>query len=136
MFDLINFFIGKEVAKISANSIDSSYYSKNDNFSVQIKYVDGSIANLIYTTEGNSKLPKEYIEVFAEGKAYIINNFKTMKVAGGKGSINYAKPNQGHLEELKTMAKSLNENFFPISIPELIQASKVSFEIQKQINQK
>jgi len=135
MFDLFNFFIGNEVLHITATSIDSDYYSKNDNFSACIKYKDGSVANILYTTEGNNKLAKEYIEVFCEGKSYIITDFKTLKVLGGLGSI-AGKMDKGHLGELKAIAKSLKENYLPAPIADLIQASRVSFEIQKQVNNK
>jgi len=136
MFDLINFFIHKNVIKISAHSIESSYYLANDNFDAQIKYEDGSIANIFYTTLGNNKLPKEYIEIFADGKIYIINNFQTLKVFNSTGNISYFKPNQGHLDELKIIAQSLKNNTLPIPIEDIIQATKISFEIQKQVNNK
>ncbi len=136
MFDLFNFLIGSEVLNISANSINSDYYSKNDNFVAQIKYKDGSIANITYTTLGNNKLAKEYIEIFGEGKSFVINDFKTLKIYGGSGSIKHLKPNKGHFEELQVMAQSLKDNTLPAPIQDLIQASKISFEIQKQVNNK
>ena len=39
-----------------------------DNISVAVRYEDGSIANLIYTALGNSKYPKESLELYCDNK--------------------------------------------------------------------
>ena len=45
------------------------------------------------------------------------------------------KQDKGHFNEIEEFAKSIKEgNGYPIPLWQLIQATKISFEVEKQIN--
>ncbi|MFK8030364.1 MAG: bi-domain-containing oxidoreductase [Gammaproteobacteria bacterium] len=48
----------------------------NDNLTVSLSFANGSVANIIYTADGSSALPKEYVEVHGGGRSAIIQDFK------------------------------------------------------------
>lgn len=56
---------------------------KQENFSTQIRYEDGSIANLIYTSLGHKNLDKEKAEIFADGHVYDFGYDKVTDLASG-----------------------------------------------------
>lgn len=138
IYDLFNSLCGgaKEVA-VNAYSIDpvSKQWNKNDNFVATIKYSDGSVCTLTYTALGDKTYPKEKMEVFADGKVLVMDDYKSVTVHGGKHKGWSDKTGQkGQLQELEMLADTLlRGKGWPISLPEQIQASRISFEVERQI---
>ena len=80
MYDAFRFLTGAPAEGISATSIEPmpGTYLPTDNFSATINYRDGSIATLIYTSLGPKQgLPKERIEVFCGGQAFLDRRLPT-----------------------------------------------------------
>ena len=102
-FDYMNYVIGSEPKEISVMAINSSSESikPEDDFSATIKYKDGSIGNLIYTSIGNPNYPKESIYIERNGMSIEINDFKEMRVYyKGIKKIKLKKQDKGHYNEL------------------------------------
>ena len=141
IYDLFNFLTGScRLEGISAYSItsDSRQWACNDNFVAMLKYADGSVCTLTYTALGDKTYPKEKLEVFADGKVLIMDDYKSVTVHGGKhkgwSSTNVQK---GQMEELEALSGALlNGAQWPISLEEQLQASRISFEIERQISGK
>lgn len=150
-FDLFNFLIGKhiEVKDIYGNSIpvDSKNVIAQDNFSASIRYSDGSLAVLTYTSLGDEKLPKERMEVFASGKVFIVNDYLSLEVYGinpdklkvpqGKikgNKIILSAQDKGLKQELIELAKFMKgEDSRVINFEEVISAMELTFQVHKQI---
>lgn len=138
IYDLFNSLCGgaKEVA-VNACSIDpvSKQWNKNDNFVATIKYADGSVCTLTYTALGDKSYPKEKMEVFADGKVIVMDDYKSVTVHGGKHMGWSDKTVQkGQLQELEMLADTLLRGKpWPISLAEQIQATRISFEVERQI---
>ena len=47
----------------------------NDNVVITVKWIDGSLATLLYTALGHGDLPKERIEMYASGSSMVIDDF-------------------------------------------------------------
>ncbi len=56
-----------------------------DTFSLQLRFVDGSIGTVHYFASGSKSFPKERLEVFAGGSVLRLNNFRKLEVWGGGG---------------------------------------------------
>ncbi len=88
-FDFCNWIVGREPLRIYAEMISSNDESIVDanNVISTIRYEDGSVASVIYTTIGNESFPKERIEIFVDKGAIAIDDFKELIVSGlgGKG---------------------------------------------------
>ena len=93
-------------ARSTATSIDPGAlpYLRNDNFAATIGYEDGSVATLIYTALGpKTGLGKERIDVFCDGEAFVVDDFKKLTRASdgavlwqsgeaGQGPLRGAEP--------------------------------------------
>ena len=148
-FDLFNFLIGRdiEVKDISVNSIpvNGKNVIAQDNFSVSIRYSDGSLAVLTYTSLGEEKLPKERMELFASGKAFILNDYISLEVYGispeelkipqGKIKENrvvLSVQDKGLKQELIELAKFLKgKTSRIIKFEEVISAMELTFEVDR-----
>jgi predicted dehydrogenase/threonine dehydrogenase-like Zn-dependent dehydrogenase len=138
IYDLFNALTVSEYVKVSAQSIvsRSGPWLKNDNFMASISYADGSVCSLTYTSMGAKSFPKEAMEIFADGKVISLSDYKQLEVVGGKHkgwkSITQEK---GQFEELKALADCLlREKEWPITFAHIIQATRVSFEVEEEIN--
>ncbi|PKO01017.1 MAG: oxidoreductase [Chloroflexi bacterium HGW-Chloroflexi-4] len=132
IFDLFQYLIDSPVAEFSTTSINSKtrHILNSDNVVKIIKYTDGSVANLIYTSLGTPELGKEYMEIYCDGKIIVLDDYRSLKAFGLKHkSINVVQPDKGHLEELRVFAKAiLTDNRYPTSLQDLYNTSIISLE--------
>lgn len=130
--DLSNYLIGKKV--ISFNKICQQDNSKN-NFSVQLKYEDGSISIINYFSNGNLSFPKEELNVFFNGKVIRINNYKKTQFFGFGlfKSLKTFRQDKGQKEMINVFLNSLqNYKINPvISFKEIYEMNKLLIEIDK-----
>ena len=138
IYDLFNALTDSEYVRASAQSVvpRSGQWLKNDNFTAAMSYMDGSVCSLTYTSMGARAYPKESMEVFADGKVVSLNDYKQVEVVGGKykGWKSMAQE-KGQFEELKALADCLlREKEWPIPFHHLIQATKISFAVEEEIN--
>jgi len=140
IYDLFNFFTGSEFYSISAHSITplSEQYLTNDNFSATIKYKNGSVCNLTYTSMGSRVAPKEQMDVYFDGKNLYLNDFKELYLYDARIKLlDKGIQDKGHLNELKSFGEYLKGSSEAQVIPlwQLIQATEISFKVEKQIKE-
>jgi len=138
MFDLFNYFTESEVESIDVSAISpkTEHISSKDNFVATLKYTDGSICTLIYTALGPAELPKEYIEVYCDGKPFVIDDFKELRVYGSKAKGWKGPQDKGHLQELKEFGQAVRDAVaWPISLDELVRATEISILVNQGVQQ-
>jgi len=133
IFDLFNYFTEGEVESISVNKISSAtgYFNAQDNAVITLKYRDGSICTLTYTALGNNRYPKEFCQVYFDGKIIVVNDYKRLEGYGaGINRLKLAGRSKGHYEELVEFCKYLKgEVEAPIPLSQMIQATEISFRV-------
>jgi predicted dehydrogenase/threonine dehydrogenase-like Zn-dependent dehydrogenase len=137
IYDLFTFFTDSKVDKIQACSINpvNCFYANNDNFTTTIRFQDGSLANLTYTALGNINYPKERMEIFCEGKVFLLDDYKSLTVTGAKREFFKSKtPQKGHKEELEAFANTiLLGGDWPIPLWQQVQATEIGLQIEELI---
>ncbi|MHA1753365.1 MAG: bi-domain-containing oxidoreductase [Candidatus Helarchaeota archaeon] len=134
IIDLFNYFTESQIESISFDKItpNTKAISPTDNVSINLKYKDGSVANLIYTALGNSKYPKENMELYCDNIIYKMTDYIELEIFGDKITRKILKKqDKGHLQELMEFYDVLigeNENL-PISLDDMVQTTKGSFLI-------
>jgi predicted dehydrogenase/threonine dehydrogenase-like Zn-dependent dehydrogenase len=73
--DLAQTIDSSKIIDLEIKYVDHDGHIDKDNIFITMKLESGSIANIIYTSMGNKKYPKEQIRVFSDGKIIEINNF-------------------------------------------------------------
>jgi predicted dehydrogenase/threonine dehydrogenase-like Zn-dependent dehydrogenase len=131
IFDLFQYFVGAPVEEVNITSIipQTEHILANDNVSVTLRYADGSVATLLYTALGASDFGKEYMELYADGKMLVLDDYRALRVYGttAKGWTASAQ-DKGHQEELYVFARYVRgEITEPILLFELLSSTKVSF---------
>ncbi len=131
MFDLFQYLVSpaRVVEAVSTAIVPKvEHISATDNVVATVRYNDGSVATLLYTALGASELSKEYVEIYADGKALVIDDYRALRV--------YRAPvrewtsqtqDKGHLEELRAFAGYMRGHSGPpIPLESLIEITEVS----------
>lgn len=132
IIDLFNYFTESEIVHCSFEKIKSKTLSvkDSDNVSINIKYKDGSLCNLIYTTVGNHDYPKEMMIIHYDNKTISMNNYLSLTGYGVSLNEKSKIQDKGQLAQLKSFYNLLKGNHF-IDYDELKLLTELTFEIQK-----
>jgi predicted dehydrogenase len=135
MYDVFRALAGSPVASIQAAPIDpqGTAYLRSDNFCATLTYEDGSVGNLVYTAMGpKTGLPKERIEVFCDGKAYIVDDFKALLQAGAEQPLwESTSADKGHFEQLSRFGDALaSGGEAPIPFEEIVETSAAALRVE------
>lgn len=138
VYDAFNYLTESTVESISASSIaPTKMFNCTDNFAVTVKYKDGSLANLIYTSLGSPDAPKEIMEIYCGGGIIHLHDYKKVEFAGFNiPPFEFGSEKKGHSEEWVAFVESIkNGNGYPIASWQLVQATEISFAVENQITQ-
>ncbi len=139
IYDLFNFLTGSKTASVSAAAITpgSGQWAPNDNFVATVTYVDGSVCTLTYTALGCKSHPKERMEIYADGKVISLDDYRSLKIDGGrhKGWSSHGME-KGQFEELQALAACLTEDGeWPIPFAQQIQATEIALRVEELIKE-
>lgn len=136
MYDFFASFANAAPESIVAEGIapgGSSYFA-NDNFAATIRYADGSIGNLLYTASGpKTGLGKERIEIFCEGRCFVIDDFvKCVEQPSGETIWESTEPDKGHAAEMSLLADAISRQASegPIPVKRIFESTAVSLHIE------
>ena len=139
MYDVFRFLAGAPVRSIDAAAIDPGAlpYARSDNFAVTIAYEDGTLASLVYTALGpKAGLGKEHITVFADGEAFIVDDFKKLTQASD-GTVLWqsSEADKGHFEEMSRLGDAIATGGpAPIPFNELVETTAVALSVDDLIH--
>ena len=68
--DTIQYLDGSSLTDVSVTFAQNDAYTQKDNCNIALRFESGAIANIIYTSMGSKKYPKEQLRVFANGSVY------------------------------------------------------------------
>jgi predicted dehydrogenase/threonine dehydrogenase-like Zn-dependent dehydrogenase len=131
MLDLLQFLVGsaRPVDTMALSAAPVENLPATDNSAITIRYSDGSIGTILYTGLGSDALPKEYIELFVDGKVLIIDDFRSLRVLGARLRGWESKvQDKGHYDELKAFCKLMRgEGEIPLPLEEMLTTTRLSF---------
>lgn len=137
MYDVFRSLTGAPVRSVSATPIDPGTlpYFRNDNFAATLGYADGSVCTLTYTALGpKTGMGKEYIEVFCDGEAYVLDDFKKLTKASDGSVLWQGEVDKGHREELSLLGDAIaSGGASPITFDELVETTAVSLRVEGQL---
>ncbi|MGP4074851.1 bi-domain-containing oxidoreductase [Halobacillus sp. K22] len=94
--DVIQALDGSEIISLDITFADVEAYPKKDNALITMKFRSGAIANIIYTSMGSNKYPKEKLRVFSNGRVFEMDNFiKSANYGSSKKTRNKLKQDKG-----------------------------------------
>ncbi|MDB5677660.1 bi-domain-containing oxidoreductase [Sphingomonas bacterium] len=126
--DALTFLAGGPPVSVEAFSPEGV----SDTVSAVLRFTDGSIGTILYSSLGDSSLPKEYLEVFASGTVIRLDDFRKLHVTrGGKTKTTSASAqDKGQAGLVKAFYAAARDGApVPIPLDELIAVSAATLDI-------
>lgn len=80
--DTIQYLDGSEIESMQVSFANNNAYPKKDNAIITLRFKSGAIGNIIYTSMGSKKYPKEQLRVFSNGAVYEMDNYVGLRKYG------------------------------------------------------
>lgn len=127
--DLLRFLADSPIREWNQNSMNSN---SKDTLSIGLKFEDGSIGAINYFANGPKSLPKERLEIFSQGRALQLDNFRKLKGFSWPGftKMNLWKQDKGQNDCASAFLNAVKgKTTAPIPIEEIFEIAKVSIKI-------
>jgi predicted dehydrogenase len=135
IYDLFTFLTGSPVAEVTAQAVRPStgHYSGRDNFVATMRFEDGSVGTLTYTSLGAREHPKERMDLFVDGKVLVLDDYLRLDVAGSRaGGVRHRIADKGQMEQLRVFARAVREGGeWPIPLWQQEQAMEIAFAVER-----
>jgi predicted dehydrogenase/threonine dehydrogenase-like Zn-dependent dehydrogenase len=136
-FDLISFLTGSRIQSVLMAATGTETRLNTDSASIFLKYANGSLGIVNYFSNGHSTYPKERIEIFSAGRTMAIDNFRSLKLFGFKGSGMSGSQDKGHNEQYKKYLNFLrNGGEPPVAFDEIVNTTLASFAALESLKEK
>ncbi len=127
--DLITFLTGSKIKAVCMNAMGVNPQANTDNASILLQYENGSTGVINYFANGSKSYSKERIEVYAQERTIITDNFRLTE-GYGTGSFSKLKTNidKGHAAQFKLLAervKTGGKSLIPMD--EIVNTTLASF---------
>lgn len=137
IFDLFCYLTDAKPVAVSVESLHASADDifPTDNFSAQVRFADGSICTLMYTSLGHSEMGKERMEIFFDSKSIVMHDYAQLHGFGFPGTFNETtlSPDKGHEQLISTFFASIRQPIFtpPITLEHLNTVAELTLMIDK-----
>ena len=107
----------------------------SDAISTLIRFADGSVGTIVYSSVGDPSVPKEYLEVFAAGTVVQMEDFTRLSVTtAGKTTTTKGNQDKGQKQMVKAFVDSMKDDgTAPIPLLELIAVTETTFAIEEAL---
>jgi predicted dehydrogenase/threonine dehydrogenase-like Zn-dependent dehydrogenase len=132
--DFIHFVTGSLTKRVFAEAISSSSDEivNDDSVFITLRLADGSNASIAYLAEGDRALPKERIEIFGGGKAFVIDDFRSSSVwqNGRESKTRLREQDKGQKDQIRAVCALVRDGGSPlITLEDLAATTRATFRI-------
>jgi predicted dehydrogenase/threonine dehydrogenase-like Zn-dependent dehydrogenase len=136
--DLMQFLTGEAPTNVYAQALGGGQGNviSEDSVFITLQFVDGSNGVIAYLAEGDAGLPKEHIEIFAEGKTFVIEDFRSARLYSGgrEKKETLRQQDKGQAEETRVACAVVAEGKpAPITLAELEATTRATFRIRDSL---
>jgi predicted dehydrogenase/threonine dehydrogenase-like Zn-dependent dehydrogenase len=127
--------VGVPIHKVTAAALSDGSRYNHDNVAATLKFEDGSIANLLYLANGDPTVPKEFFEVFCEGRVARLDNFEILQlIRDQKVTRLKSTLDKGHRRELQlTLSSMATGGESPIPFETIIEVMEATFAVAEAV---
>ncbi|HEX8072212.1 MAG TPA: bi-domain-containing oxidoreductase [Pyrinomonadaceae bacterium] len=132
--DLMQFFTGAPPVRVYAEAVAarSREVVDEDSVVVTVRFADGSNGTVAYVAEGDAALPKERVELFGGGRAFVLEDFRRAQLyrGGREEQIKLRAQDKGQAAEVRALCAMVRAGTpAPITLAELSAATRATFRI-------
>jgi predicted dehydrogenase/threonine dehydrogenase-like Zn-dependent dehydrogenase len=122
--DLASYFARSPIASVyaKATGMANNSIASTEDCHIFLSFENGATATILYMSSGNSKVPKEYIEVHGGGQSAIVQDFFGVTINGVEDKKPNATQDKGQtalVQSFMTACKNGDRNQAPIPASEI-----------------
>lgn len=127
--DLMIFLTGSKVESVYMNALGNTPSDNTDNAIITLKFENGAQGVINYFANGSKDYPKERIEIYAQQKTLVIDNFRKLNGYGYKGFSSLKTGlDKGHVSQFKIFIDAIKNGNAPlIPFEEIYNSTKTAF---------
>lgn len=137
IYDLFVSLVESPVVGVEATGLGGGgdAHRADENFTATLRFEDGSVCTLTYTSLGTKGYPKEHLTVYADGAAHVLEDYLSLESWGtGDRRIELREKDKGHAVELREFLEAIREGeASPIPVSEQLTATRLALEIQDRL---
>ena len=136
--DLLQYWTEAPPVSVFAEAIAGSNPEivSDDSVFITVRFADGSNGCIAYLAEGDKTLLKERVEIFGEGKVFVLDDFRNAQLYknGREEILKLRSQDKGQAEEAKAVCKMvLQGGPSPIALEELAATTRATFRIKDSL---
>ncbi len=113
--DLCSYIAGSKVIAVCMNALGEHPEENTDNASILLRYANGTNAVINYFANGSKSYAKERVEVYAQGKVLVLDNWRKLTGYGIKGfSSMYGRMDKGQQNQFNQLTQRLVNGGAPL----------------------
>jgi polar amino acid transport system substrate-binding protein len=139
--DFLQFLIGAPPVSVFAEAISakSSKIVDADSVIISLRFADGSNGSVAYLSEGDKALAKERVEIFGEGRVFVLDDFRraTLYKDGREEQVTLKAQDKGQQAQVREVCASvLGGGPAPISVDELAATTRATFRVLDSLSER
>jgi predicted dehydrogenase len=135
--DTCSYLVESEVVSVYAATVQKSDQSipDEDNVNITLRYANGSTATIAYYAYGDSAMPKEQIEAFANGTSMQMTDFRELLIYSGgkKEKVKSANQDKGFVGEFEAFKEAVKSGIPAIAFESIYNTTLTTFKILESI---
>jgi polar amino acid transport system substrate-binding protein len=107
----------------------------DDAVSILIQFLDGSTGTIVYSSLGDPGIGKEYLEIFAQGRAIQLDDFRRLTVTqAGKSTVEKRAQDKGQRALVTAfLAATRGEGEAPMTLAEMAAVTDTTFAVEESL---
>ncbi|HEU4874061.1 MAG TPA: Gfo/Idh/MocA family oxidoreductase, partial [Pyrinomonadaceae bacterium] len=139
--DFLQFLSGAPPVSVFAEAISarSSKIVDADSVIITLRFADGSNGSVAYLSEGDKALAKERVEIFGEGRVFVLDDFRraTLYKDGREEQVTLKAQDKGQQAQVREVCASvLGGGPAPISVDELAATTRATFRVLDSLRER
>jgi len=137
--DLLTFLACSFPKEIHAWSLPVKGGDRLENVVVQLRFANDSLGTLLYLSNGDKRVGKEYLEIFGGGATVIVDDFRrvTLSRGGHKQRIGHwwSTQDKGHRAEISAFVDAVRKGQpSPTPFEEVMRSSAATLSVVESLN--
>lgn len=135
IYDLFIALVGERVESVTAVAVSApgGHDVPRDNFTAVLRFADGSLCTLTYNAVGHPDLPKERLEAFWEGRAAVVDDYRSLTFHGPGAEFSSRRVEKGHAEELDAFIEGIRAGRWPSPLWQQLEAARATLDVERQL---
>jgi predicted dehydrogenase/threonine dehydrogenase-like Zn-dependent dehydrogenase len=135
--DLVQFLTNSHVVRVHGVAPRPGFTGPGDeDIAANLELADGSVASIVYTARGHRSMSRERVEIFSQGAACVIENFRVTRFfgLGRPKSVRTWRQDRGHRNELRVWIEALRQgDAAPVPFATYVAATLATFALAQAV---